>query len=73
MNSGPRRKIQPSLAYKWVSAICFLLFFECDLFTLDEFNNALKQVSGLLEKINGDNRVQMQPTYSKATKLNDNF
>jgi len=43
------------------------------LFYIDEFNEALEQVSGLLERLNGGNHAQNQPTFSQGTPLNDNF
>jgi len=42
-------------------------------FPIDEFNAALEQVSGLLERINGGNPTQSQLTPPQASMLNENF
>ena len=43
------------------------------LFSIDEFNTALEQVSGLLEQLRGGNQTQSQPTPPQVAALDDNF
>jgi len=42
-------------------------------FPIDEFNTALEQVSGLLERLNGGNQDQSQSMRPHVSSLNDNF
>lgn len=44
-----------------------------DSFSIDEFNQALGQVSGLLERLNGGSQRQNQPAQPQASGLNENF
>jgi len=44
-----------------------------DSFPLDEFNQTLEQVSGLLERLNGGTQPQSQPVHPQASGLNENF
>jgi hypothetical protein len=46
---------------------------ESAFFPIDEFNETLKQVSGLLERLNDGNQSQIQPTYPQVATLNENF
>ena len=46
---------------------------QSDLLSMDEFNQALEQVSGLLERLNGGIQPQNQPVRAQASGLNENF
>jgi hypothetical protein len=43
------------------------------LFPIDEFNEALEKVSGLLERLDVDDHNNRQSITSRVTNLNNNF